>query len=488
MQFCTFAAMKKLLLLILFVLNLVLLQAQKVEFISVNNADTTLENIIFKKLPKLLEKDSLTADTLTTPAKWMLKLNKKLSKQQQADSNIYIFFCHNPQDSVTAFLPLSGKYGYVLFDTAKTGIVELDSLQLRVSTWKYQWDLIHDPENMLFAFMQDESEGALMANMPNFFGQKVTAPNGSRQGIHEDAVPIQDENDYTLAFITPDEKVFLWIDEGQWQGFFENGEKARTSGYLFYVEDKYMRESDPLSWGIYLAANDLGGFAIDMVESPGETTKNLATGIWKIATLQFDIEKTWERIISADRTDGAYVVATLALGYLAGPKCKKLVTAEEAPKFQEMLGEYASKARPAKLTWTEFLALFKKAREFERLVSKHLKTIFKAEEGFSVTSQVFVKVDGVMSIADDIIYNSKTNQFILNETKYGVTNALRRNQKVIEDAVKAGKQLEIRTAEDFIVNGKVIFSQSDKITISKIIRSHSVDGTITSNTVKTIWP
>jgi len=26
--------------------------------------------------------------------------------------------------------------------------------------WKYQWDLIHDPESMLFSFLQDESEGA----------------------------------------------------------------------------------------------------------------------------------------------------------------------------------------------------------------------------------------------------------------------------------------------------------------------------------------
>jgi len=152
--------MKKLLLLILFVLNLVLLQAQKVEFISVNSADTTLQNITFKQLPKLLQKDTLTADTLATPAKWMVKLQKKLTKQQRQDSNIYIFFCHKPQDSVTAFLPLSGKYGYVLFDTAKTGVVELERVQFRLSTWKYQWDLIHNPESMLFSALQDEGEGA----------------------------------------------------------------------------------------------------------------------------------------------------------------------------------------------------------------------------------------------------------------------------------------------------------------------------------------
>ena len=151
--------MKKLLLLILFVLNLLLLQAQEVKFISVNGADTSLQNISFKRLSKLLQKDTLTADTLTTSAKWMLKLNKKLSKKQRQDSNIYIFFCPTSQDSATAFLPLSGKYGYVIFDSSKVGVVELERMQLRLSTWKYQWDLIHDPQTMLFAFMQDEEEG-----------------------------------------------------------------------------------------------------------------------------------------------------------------------------------------------------------------------------------------------------------------------------------------------------------------------------------------
>ena len=152
--------MKKLLLLILFVLNLVLLQAQKVEFISVNKADTTLENITYKSLQKHLLKDTLTSDTLAAPAKWMVKLQKKLSKKQRQDSNIYIFFCPSSQDSLKAFLSLSGKYGYVLFDSSKVGVVELERVQKRLSTWKYQWDLIHNPETILLGFMQNEEEGA----------------------------------------------------------------------------------------------------------------------------------------------------------------------------------------------------------------------------------------------------------------------------------------------------------------------------------------
>jgi predicted chitinase len=154
--------MKKLLLLILFVLNLVLLQAQEVKFISVNEADTSLENITFKRLPKLLQKGTLRPDTLTAPAKWMLKLQKKLSKQQHQDFNIYIFFCPSAEDSVKAFLPISGKYGYVLFDTAKTSVEEIQALQKRLCTWKYQWDAIHNPGWHLFGnLFQSADEGAM---------------------------------------------------------------------------------------------------------------------------------------------------------------------------------------------------------------------------------------------------------------------------------------------------------------------------------------
>jgi len=47
---------------------------------------------------------------------------------------------------------------------------------------------------MLFPWAQKESEGAMMANMPDYFGQKVIAPNGSNQRIHQDAVSIQNGN------------------------------------------------------------------------------------------------------------------------------------------------------------------------------------------------------------------------------------------------------------------------------------------------------
>jgi hypothetical protein len=332
--------------------------------------------------------------------------------------------------------------------------------------------------------LEDDEEGAMESDDP-YFKQRIARPDGESDYIHQDAVVIQDEKDKTIAFILPDEKIFFWVDEGKWEGYFEDGLKEPKRTYLSYVEDKYMRRDQPISWGIYLAARDLGGFAIDLVETPVETSKNLATGLYKIVTLQFDIEKTWARVINADKTDGAYVVATLAMGYLAGPKGKAVVAAEDAPRFGEMVGEYASKLRPVKLTWPQLLELFRKARQFEALVTTHLKTLYPVQQGYTVLKQVYIKVDGVMSIADNIIYNSKTGQFILNETKYGATNLLRKNQQIIQDAIKAGKKIEIRSANG-IPPANVL--QGGEITISKIIRSNSIDGTITANTVKTIWP
>ena len=157
--FCTFAYMKKTCMLILFLLNLLFLQAQQVKFISVNQAVDTFENITFKRLPKLLAKDSIMADTLEEPTKWMVKLSKKLTSKQQKDSNIYIFFVPDRKDSARVFLPLSGKYGYVIFDTTKTGVYCPDSLVKRLRMHKYQWDAIHDPKRVLFAWAQDEEEG-----------------------------------------------------------------------------------------------------------------------------------------------------------------------------------------------------------------------------------------------------------------------------------------------------------------------------------------
>ena len=67
-----------------------------------------------------------------------------------------------------------------------------------------------------------------------------------------------------------------------------------------------------------------------------------------------------------------------------------------------------------------------------------------------------------------------------------MSNTLRKNQKVLQDAVKQGKKIEIRS--DAIEGLKKLgFTQKTEITISEILRSHSLDGTITNNTIQTIW-
>ena len=349
--------------------------------------------------------------------------------------------------------------------------------------YKWQWDQLADPAALVSIFEKDEAGMAVL--MPDYFGQPILTPKGRGISIHEEAVVIQNSENQTIAFVLPDEEFFFWNDIGQ--GYFKEGGTSSKYSYTYYVEDKYNRKSQPISWGIYLAARDLGDFSLNLVDSPVETTKAFAQGVWKIVTLQFDIEKTWERIISADRTDAAYVVSTVLMGYLAGPKGKKLIPENDALRFEEFLGEVTTAAATggSKLTWQQVLVLFKQSRQFEALVHQHLLKLYPVEQGYKIFQQVYLKVDGVMSIADDLIYNTTTGKFILNETKYGVSNTLRKNQRIMQEAIKQGKEIEIRSTKGLDGTG---FKYTDKITtIEKILRSNSIDGTITNNTIQTIW-
>jgi hypothetical protein len=348
----------------------------------------------------------------------------------------------------------------------------------------WQWKIIANPM-IVWNFLEGDEDG--MKGDVNYFGQKIVRPNGYIDRIQSDAVCVLNEKEQTIAFLVPDEKIFYWVNNQTATGYFlESGVRDRDS-YGWYVTDKMNREKQPISWGIYLAAYDLGQFAIDFGTSPLETTTNFAKGIWKIATLDFDIAKTWDRVINADLTDASYVVSTVLICQLAGPKGKNLVAETDVPRFGEFLGEVTTQATVggSKMTWQQVLVLFQKAKVFESSVSQHLLKLYPVEQGYKIFNQVYLKVDGVTSIADNLIYNTKTNKFILNETKYGTSNTLRKNQKVLQDAIKAGKEIEIRS-----VNGLegTSYIYTNKITtIEEIIRSHSIDGTITNNTIRTIW-
>ncbi|WP_440066414.1 hypothetical protein [Tenacibaculum discolor] len=343
---------------------------------------------------------------------------------------------------------------------------ELDKLLNSTST----------PKN-LSEFLQQEK--------PDYFGQVVKTSGGVSR-IHQNAVVFTDKNGNAFAFITPDEKFFFYTKGRGW--FLEGNTFTEQRSYQYYVLDKYNRNSQPISWGIHRTFDDLGGFAIDLVGHPNQTINDFAKGIVKIVTLDFDIEKTWNAVINADLSDASYMVSSIALAYLSGPKGKRFIPASETPQFQELLAQYATKTRPAKLTWPEILQLFTKARIFEKNVSSHLKTIYKVSDGYSVFNQVYLKYNGVVSVVDDLIYNSKTRQFILNESKYGVHNKLTKNQKYIQDAIKAGKSIEVRSKGPFKdINGEVVFGQSSLIKVSEILRAHSVNGVIDINTLKTLW-
>jgi hypothetical protein len=353
---------------------------------------------------------------------------------------------------------------------------------------KWQWDELFDPALLVSPFEGDEAGMSLDDNP--YFELSITTPQGKKDKIHRDALLVQNDQNQTIAFVLPDESIFYWVQNNNAYGYFKSLDNTSyKNSYMGYCEDQYNRKTQPISWGIYLAAYDLGEFTIHFGTSPLETTTNFAKGIWKIATLDFDIAKTWDRILNADLTDVSYVVSTVLMCQLAGPKGKKLISESDAPRFEEFLMESATAATATggKFPWAEVLVLFQKARAFETSITQHLMKLYLVEKGYHVIQQVYLKVDGITSIADNLIYNTKTGQFILNETKYGASNTLRKNQKILQDAIKQGKKIEVRSVQELRIDGKLIYGQSTEITISEIIRAHSIDGTIVNNTIQTIW-
>ncbi|WP_028890335.1 hypothetical protein [Tenacibaculum ovolyticum] len=390
------------------------------------------------------------------------------------DGGISVFdaqYYYNLLDIYSRPPALPGSESMAIFEWETVKNKALDKLIAAEST----------PKNTL-EFLQQEK--------PDYFGQIVSTTNGASR-IHENAIAFNDANGNAFAFITPDEKFFFWVHTGTVTGWFlEGGIYTDSKNYQYYVLDKYNRNSQPISWGIHRASEDLGGSIVNLVSHPNKAISDFSKGILKIISLDFDINKTWERIINADLSDASYVVSTLALAHLAGPKGKGLVAAPEVPNLQNLLAQYASKAKPGKLTWPQVMNLFLKGRVFEQYVSSHLKTIYKSSNGYSVFNQVYLKVDGVVSIVDDLIYNTNTKKFILNETKYGIHNVLSKNQRILQNAIKAGRKIEVRSKGPFIdVNGKTIdlLKQGESIGISEILRSHNLSGIIDANTLKTIW-
>ncbi|ASB50173.1 hypothetical protein [Alkalitalea saponilacus] len=123
----------------------------------------------------------------------MNKVIRTYKRNRPADDNtMYLFFVDIPSlaSNRKGFMPLAGNYGFIFnFETRDLDLLAhelahgafnlrhtfsdkaqhyLPQNQTRnlmdyadgVELWKYQWDLIHNPEKILFAWSQDEEEGA----------------------------------------------------------------------------------------------------------------------------------------------------------------------------------------------------------------------------------------------------------------------------------------------------------------------------------------
>ena len=342
-----------------------------------------------------------------------------------------------------------------------------------------------------------------------YYGQQISTPLNTSGLTHKMAILVLNEKSQTIAFIMPDEKLFIWVNDGKFQGYFEDGIKANKETYDSYVTDKINRKTEPLSWGLHLASRDSGEFVLNLIDDPKATLTGLGKVLAKIATLDFDIEKVWERIQKADATDASYVVSSIMMARMASGPSKGLVNGvkkvfpaiakKDLHKLAEIIEFYAARsantlysgAGGAIKTWAEILIIFKKALEFEALITKELLKKYPIAEGYIHISRLYLYANNVVSIADNCIFNTNTGKWILNETKYGIWNRLRKNQQTIENAIKADGFLEIRTVtdklkvfEDALPN----LEQGSSIKVSEILRSHSIDGKITSETIKSTWP
>jgi|UPI0005C697E8 hypothetical protein len=122
----------------------------------------------------------------------MRRVYKHYKRTYGVDKNtLYLFFIDYPEADKKGFMPLTGRYGFIfnfgmdyeiMAHELAHGAFNLrhpfspeSTYQLTEGTtdnlmdygkpqgtglWKYQWDLIHDPERVLFAWTEDEDEGA----------------------------------------------------------------------------------------------------------------------------------------------------------------------------------------------------------------------------------------------------------------------------------------------------------------------------------------
>jgi len=240
---------------------------------------------------------------------------------------VYLFFFDQGMDAAVAgYMPLNGQFGYITgFTAAKQaeyyrtiahevahGVFNLRhtfSTENRyvlsegttnnlldynggTALYKYQWDLIHDPQKIWFAWMEEEGEGRMMGEPLFTFEWKAPPHSGMVTYITPSGLPISIEN-ATQCFIatednagfsldndgvfddTPEGKIFsFYTDKGPLFGFEKDNKKWFAIFSHSYFYGYYNKESKEYYTETITENITASPYITYVWESSGWTAKN----------------------------------------------------------------------------------------------------------------------------------------------------------------------------------------------------------------------
>ncbi len=210
-------------------------------------------------------------------SKYTSNMNKVINEYKKSKNynkeNLYLFFVDDKQCKLQGFMPLTGQYGFIFNFGSNTSVLghELGhgTFNLRHTfsdkaqhyfperttqnlmdyangeeLWKYQWDLIHDPEKITLALFQDEDEGAYETDV---------AVKGLTVNVIENLSKYGLENS-PLSFITPTGQVITLPQEAY--DFRFNREKGYLTGFSI-GEVRYLSHN-------YKGKNEFAGYRVSL--------------------------------------------------------------------------------------------------------------------------------------------------------------------------------------------------------------------------------
>jgi hypothetical protein len=177
------------------------------------------ETITEDELPNLNYDDFLTGnvDMVSSYTSVMRRICKYYKRTYGNDKNtLYLFFINHPNPDKAGFMPVAGDHGFIFnfgedyrtnyeilahelahgafnlrhpFSPKSTyqlprgstdNLMDYGVPEQGTGLWKYQWDLIHNPENVLLAHAESEEEGAFeIMTHQNLIAEAITKIDGS---------------------------------------------------------------------------------------------------------------------------------------------------------------------------------------------------------------------------------------------------------------------------------------------------------------------